>query len=147
MKKMTAVILCVVLCLSRVLASAHGWSFCPNCGTRLETFYSFCPGCSFNLNGGDTDPAPQPAKKWPVGSECVILASPAGAARSGPGVGYAQVGFVCNGSWFEILDCQLGDTGRDWYEIILNGKHCWISSGIVEVDGHRDGTVNRVPQD
>ena len=86
-------------------------------------------------------------RQWPVGSTCTVNVGN-GRARTGPGdehAGYAIAGYVSAGDQFNILDFQLGSTGKDWYKINLNGSVCWISSGIVIVDGHSNGTVNGVP--
>ncbi len=83
-------------------------------------------------------------KPWPVGSTCRVVVG-SGNARAGAGTDYGVSGTVYEGNEFTILDYQLGNTGKDWYKINLRGTVCWISSGLVEVGGHRDGTINGVP--
>ena len=53
--------------------------------------------------------------------------------------------YILQGQKFEVLDRQMGDTGKDWYKIRLYGQLCWISSGLVIVDGNKEGTAYDVP--
>ena len=60
---------------------------------------------------------------------CMIIASSAH-VRSGPGTNYATVTYVKEGQWYEILDRRVGNTGKVWYYINVDGDYGWISSGI-----------------
>ena len=84
------------------------------------------------------------SRSWPVGSTCRVISSIAN-ARAGAGTSYDVVEYVYEGNAFTILDYQKGNTEKDWYKINVNGKICWISSGLVEVDGYREGTINGIP--
>lgn len=84
------------------------------------------------------------SKPWPIGETCRVTVG-SGNARSGPGTDYSYAGSIYANDQFTILDCTLGNTGKDWYKIRLDGKTCWISSGLVEVNGYREGTKNGVP--
>lgn len=79
-----------------------------------------------------------------VGKTCRIN-DPAANVRSGPGVNYNWVGRAPQGHWYTILDCTIGDTGKDWYKINMDGTVCWLSSQLVELDGNTGGTINGEP--
>lgn len=89
---------------------------------------------------------PTTSKSWPVGERCKINSS-SGNARSGPGTEYSIVEVVKKGQTYEIIECKLGSTGKDWYKIKVSGQYCWVSSGIVELNGNTEGTRNRIPLD
>jgi hypothetical protein len=72
---------------------------------------------------------------YPIGRTCYVWVD-SGRARSGPGTSYSFVEYILQGQKFEVLDRQMGDTGKDWYKIRLYGQLCWISSGLVIVDGN-----------
>lgn len=80
----------------------------------------------------------------PVG-KTVEFAVSDGNARSGPGTAYTPVAILNQGERYYVYASELGDTGKDWYQISVNGKRCWVSSGLVRIDGYLDGTVNGVP--
>ena len=83
--------------------------------------------------------------KWPIGRKCLVHDSN-GRARKGPGTNNAVVGTVNRGEIYEILDCKLGNTEKDWYKVKLKDNTiAWISSGIVDVDGNYFGTKNGEP--
>lgn len=82
--------------------------------------------------------------RWPIGDTCTIQTS-SGRARSGPGTGYGITFYIHQGEDYEILDCQMGSTSKDWYKIRQDGQTGWISSGLVAIDGYLDGTANRNP--
>lgn len=66
----------------------------------------------------------------PSGNDwCMIIASTAN-VRSGPGTQYSYVTGVREGQWYEILDSRVGDTGKVWYYICVDGDYGWISSGV-----------------
>ena len=31
---------------------------------------------------------------------------------------------------YEILDCRIGNTGKVWYKIYVEGEYGWLSSGL-----------------
>lgn len=70
----------------------------------------------------------------PTGETCRIIARNDGHARSGPGTNYAEVTVVPYNSTYLILDWEYGNTGKKWYKIRVNGRECWISSGITELE-------------
>jgi len=82
--------------------------------------------------------------RWPVGETCRVYVG-SGHARTGPGLAYAHAAYIKEGDSFEILECRLGDTGKDWYKIRHDGQICWVSSGLVELNGNKNGTRNGVP--
>lgn len=71
---------------------------------------------------------------FPIGEECRIQAV-SGNARSGPGQEYELVTVVYRGDYYKIYDVQMASNGRNWYKIRVNGQYCWVSSGIVTIDG------------
>lgn len=78
-----------------------------------------------------------------IGETCYIF-DDGNNVRSGPGTNYSIIGQVNSGASFKIYDYEICTTGkkpRDWYKIYFNGQYGWISSGIVELHGHRDGTA------
>ena len=81
---------------------------------------------------------------WPVGETITVYVS-SGNTRTGPGTGYSWSGYVNRGYTFTVVERRLGDTGKDWYKIWHEGQYQWISSGIVEIDGYRNGTINGEP--
>lgn len=83
-------------------------------------------------------------QSWPIGSTCSVIVQN-GNARTGPGTDYDIAGHIYSGDTFTILDSQIGNTGKDWFKVNNRGTICWISSGLVDVGGHREGTINGVP--
>ncbi len=81
---------------------------------------------------------------WPVGVSCRVVVNE-GRARSGPGTDYSVVGYVFAGNTFTVLEYRMGNTGKDWYRINLAGMTAWISSAMVEINGHQGGTINGIP--
>jgi len=56
------------------------------------------------------------------------------ALRSGPGKNYDQIGNAENGTLVDtVTDKSVFDpeSGRNYVEVILKGKHYWIASSIV----------------
>lgn len=94
-----------------------------NSGYSSDDDYSF-------VYGGSTS-GYQP---FPVGETCRIQAV-SGNARSGPGQEYELVTVVYRGDYYEIYAVQMASNGRNWYKIRVNGQYCWVSSGIVTIDG------------
>lgn len=81
----------------------------------------------------------------PVG-RWVEVSVDSGHGRSGPGVeGYRSVAYINRGERYQVLDTQMGTTGKDWYKVRVGGKECWVSSGLVMIDGYLDGTSYGVP--
>lgn len=90
---------------------------------------------------------PQPTEElYPVGRVCVVWVA-SGHVRSGPGTEYPDVGDVLEGEKYLVHARELGSSGKDWYQIDVGGRRCWISSTLVRVGGHTHGTVNGVPID
>lgn len=81
---------------------------------------------------------------WPVGEYCTIYVGQ-GNARSDADDKSTKLQTVFKGERYEILDCKLGTTGKDWYKIRVNNQLCWVSSGLVELNGNTQGTINRIP--
>lgn len=81
---------------------------------------------------------------YPIGRSCVVWVD-SGVARSGPGTNYSQAGYIKVNDVLTILDSQMGNTGKDWYQVRVDGKLCWISSGLVLLDGNQEGTAYGVP--
>ncbi|MBQ8616113.1 MAG: SH3 domain-containing protein [Oscillospiraceae bacterium] len=78
-----------------------------------------------------------------IGETCYIF-DDGNNVRTGPGTNYSIIGQVNSGASFKIYDYEICTTGkkpRDWYKIYFNGQYGWISSGIVDLHGHRDGTA------
>lgn len=80
----------------------------------------------------------------PVG-RTVEISVGSGHGRSGPGTTYPSVAYVNRGERYYVYDYAVGDTGKDWYQIRAGGQTCWVSSGLVMIDGYLDGTVEGVP--
>ena len=70
---------------------------------------------------------------WPIGETVRIVKT--AKVRKGPGTNYDHIDGVVVGSSFEILDCQKGPTGNDWYQIKVSGKLGWISATLTEIKG------------
>ena len=110
-------------------------------GTVQVRIYKQTSSGSSGTTSGTTSGRPS---NWPVGETVTVYVS-SGNTRTGPGMGYSWSGYVNRGYTFEVVERRLGDTGKDWYRIWHEGKYQWISSGLVEIDGYRNGTVNGVP--
>lgn len=80
----------------------------------------------------------------PVGQYVTVWVD-SGHARSGPGTNYSFVNYVNEGDVLQVLDYEVGNTGKDWYQVRINGRLCWVSSGLVTLNGNSEGTVNGVP--
>ena len=95
-------------------------------------------------------PSGETASSWPQGSTCRIHAE-SGRVRTGPGVSYAEAGYIYRGQEYTILEVRMGDTGKDWYRIRgdFNGGTAWVSSGLVTVwlngSSYDNGTANGWP--
>lgn len=80
----------------------------------------------------------------PVGQYCTVWVD-SGNARTGAGTQYAHAAYVVKGDVLKILDRQMSGTGKDWYQVRINGKLCWLSSGLVTLNGNSNGTAYGVP--
>lgn len=80
----------------------------------------------------------------PIGQYVTVWVD-SGNARSGPGTNYAFVNYVNQGDMFQVLDYEMGNTGKDWYQVRINGRLCWVSSGLVTLNGNSEGTAYGVP--
>ena len=80
----------------------------------------------------------------PVGQYVTVWVD-SGNARSGPGTSYAFLNYVHQGDVLQVLDWEMGDTGKDWYQVRINGRKCWVSSGLVTIQGYSNGTAYGVP--
>lgn len=67
---------------------------------------------------------------YPVGEWCQVIASSAH-VREWADTDAPTVGYVKQDQWYEILGCTTGSTGKDWYQIYVDGEYGWISSGLV----------------
>jgi len=72
-------------------------------------------------------------KGYPVGKMCTVLSGSCHVKR-GPGTEYPTVEYAYVGQRYEVLECRMGTTGKDWYRIKVNGASGWISSGLVSLD-------------
>lgn len=81
---------------------------------------------------------------YPIGRTCVVWVE-SGNARYGAGTQYDFARYVHRGDVLTILDYRVGNTGKDWYKVRISGTVCWLSSGLVTLDGHSDGTLNGIP--
>jgi len=81
---------------------------------------------------------------YPIGRTCVVWVE-SGNARYGAGTQYDFARYVHKGDVLTILDRRIGNTGKDWYKVRISGTVCWLSSGLVTVDGYSEGTINGVP--
>lgn len=84
------------------------------------------------------------AADYPIGRTCVVWVE-SGNARTGAGTGYDRVAYVHYGDVLTVLDRKMGSSGKDWYQVCIDGRLCWISSGLVLLDGNKEGTVYGVP--
>lgn len=80
----------------------------------------------------------------PVGQYVTVWVD-SGHARAGAGTGYDHVAYINCGDVLKVLDYKLGNTGKDWYQVRIDGRLCWVSSGLVTFNGNSEGTVNGVP--
>lgn len=80
----------------------------------------------------------------PVGQYCTVWVE-SGNARTGAGTQYAHAAYVKKGDVLLIHDRKMGGTGKDWYQVRIGGKLCWLSSGLVTLNGNSEGTAYGVP--
>lgn len=86
-----------------------------------------------SFNGQSSITSSDVVQVWPIGAKVKIVK--AGNVRKGPGTNYSRIDGVGIGSSFEILDCQEGSNGNDWYQIKVSGKLGWISETLTEIKG------------
>ena len=103
-----------------------GWYY-----SGMDTY----PDYAYELNTGSTEPVGQIVTVWVE----------SGYARSGPGTGYSVVNCITMGDRYYVQDRAMGNTGKDWYQITINGARAWISSGLVKLNGNTEGTAYGIP--
>lgn len=107
--------------------------------SSYDDTYPSCGGSSGddsyhdNYNGGYTSGIYDGS--WPVGKVCVIT-STSGNVRSGAGTSYRGVGYVNRGECYTILDTDVASNGVTWYQIYVDGRYGWISSGLTHFGKH-----------
>lgn len=74
-----------------------------------------------------------------IGTQIRIIAGCA-RARSGAGTEYYTVGYVYRNESYEVLSARASDTNKIWYQIRVDGRLGWISSGIAENSSYFGGT-------
>ena len=86
-------------------------------------------------SGSDYDDDGYNSGYWggsPVG-EMVMITTSYGNARSGPGASYSLVGCVTRGECYTVYATDVASNGVTWFKIWMNGRYCWISSGLTNV--------------
>lgn len=133
-------------------SSSKGWTRCWVPLSLIVDGYvydgenTYPEGFGSNASGGSSWDYGGMCSEYPVGRTCAVWVD-SGRARSGPGTQYEQVAYINYGDRLLVLGRRLGNTGKDWYKVCIDGQECWISSGLVTVDGNSSGTVNGVPID
>jgi len=128
-------------------SSSKGWT---RVWVPLEAVYD-----GWRFYGMDTfpddDDAPVllPGGSWngylePVGQYVTVWVE-SGNARSGPGTDYSFLNYVHEGDVLYVLDREMSNTGKDWYQVRINGRLCWVSSGLVTLNGNSAGTAYGEP--
>lgn len=131
--------------------SSKGWT---RVWVPLEAVYDgwqFYGADTFPDDAADDDgPVLLPGGSWnggylePVGQYVTVWVD-SGRARSGPGTNYAFLNYVNIGDVLYVYDREMGNTGKDWYQVSINGRLCWVSSGLVTLNGNSEGTAYGVP--
>lgn len=67
-----------------------------------------------------------------VGAVCEIIAGSAN-TRAGVGAEHHSVSYVKRHQRYTITDFAVANTGKVWYQIDVDGKLSWISSGLVDI--------------
>lgn len=80
------------------------------------------------ISGGDN-------KDGRVGMRCRIIVN-SGRARMSADVNSPIIEYVGYNEEFRINDVALAPDGTTWFQITKDGHLCWISSGIVAVEGY-----------
>ena len=75
--------------------------------------------------------APTPAPQ--IRKVCRVTAESA-RARAGAGTEFEVVGYVFRGERYDVLAEAAASNGRVWYQVLVDGTVCWISSGVAEVN-------------
>ena len=73
----------------------------------------------------------RPEDTHETGERVRIIVS-SGKGRLGPGTEYAHVATVHYDDVYSVLDEDISSTGATWYKVRVDGKECWISSGLVD---------------
>jgi len=73
------------------------------------------------------------SQEYPAGERCRVIAESA-RARSGAGTVHSVVAYVYRGERYDILAVDTASNGKQWYQIRVDGKTCWVSSGVTELD-------------
>ncbi|MBR3763456.1 MAG: SH3 domain-containing protein [Clostridia bacterium] len=89
------------------------------------------PGGSYNDSWQDPALSGYPQTSTYLIGRCFRVGAESARVRSEPSTESAVVEYVFQNQCYEILDCRLGNTGRDWYLIRVNGQEGWLSSGLV----------------
>lgn len=120
------------------------------CGSEFygrDTFTGHYPSWDYGDDDGGATLLPgddSPVYIDPVGQYVTVWVS-SGNARSGPGTTYDFVQYVHEGDRLQVLASLMGNTGKDWYQVRINGRLCWLSSGLVTFNGNSEGTAYGVP--
>lgn len=70
-----------------------------------------------------------------IGAQIRIIAGIA-RARSGPDTDFYTVDYVKRNETYQVLDARASSVNKIWYQIRVNGRLGWISSGIAERIGY-----------
>lgn len=68
----------------------------------------------------------------PVG-QIISITTSSGNARSGPGAEYSSLAYVHYGETYVVYDTDVASNGVTWFKIYIDGRYCWISSGLTNV--------------
>lgn len=71
--------------------------------------------------------SPNKIGKW------LLVQSGEAHVRKEPSTSSDTVNYALRNEWYQILDCRIGSTGREWYKIQIENEYGWISSGLVRV--------------
>ena len=93
--------------------------------TLQEVYNRNRTGSTGGNTGGNTGGSGVTGSGWQV-----WITSTSGNARSGPGAEYSQVAYVNNGEVYTVYGTSQASNGVTWFKIIVNGRYCWISSGL-----------------
>lgn len=97
------------------------------------------------LPGGDYNGGWQEPDRFDPVGQTVVVNVGSGNARSGPGTNYDIVAYVFRDDVLRVLGWETGNTGKDWYQVRIDGRLCWVSSTLVTIQGFAGGTANGVP--
>lgn len=97
--------------------------------TALTKMEASAAGCSLPFQKYASAPDRAAELKEHVGRMIVITAKSA-RARMDAGTEFSYLETIQAGEAYEILDAKIGTDGGVWYQILANGKMCWISSAL-----------------